>query len=254
MQNTFLLKSLFFIFLIAGVSSCAQKLVNDGIDKSEAAQRYVDAAKAYIEDKNTRKALEHLKRAESFEKKSVELFHTYALLYHLENDVEREEYYYKKALAQDKNNSQVKNNYGGFLCRHDKASKGIKLLKDASEDYAYASRSEAYINRGLCELVLENKEAAEKSFQQSLRLGTQSSQPYYELAKIYFEKEDAKAANMYYLQFVNKAARQDAQSLWLGIRIANLKGDQNAVSSYALSLQKFFPKSKEYELYKQMKP
>ncbi len=253
MQKRSTLKSLCFIFLLAGFSACAQKLVTEDVDKAEAAKRYIDAAKAYIEDKNTRKALDHLKKAETYEKKSVELFHTYALLYHLENDTKREEYYYKKALWQDRDNSKVKNNYGSFLCRHDKAAKGLKLLTDASEDYSYVSRSESYINRGLCELVLEDKAAAETSFQQSLRLGTQSPRPLVELARIYLDKNDPQAANMYYQQFVSKTAKQDAQSLWLGIRIAKLREDQNALASYALSLQKLYPNSKEYSLYKQNK-
>lgn len=234
------------------LTACAEKLVNDKIDKNEASQRYIAAAEAYIEDGDTRKALEHLKTAESYQKKSAELFHAYALLYHLEKDTKREEYYYRKALRQDKNNSQVKNNYGSFLCAHDRAKKGVKLLAEASEDYSYVSRADAYINRGICELSLGDKKSAESSFQESLRLGTQSPRPLLELSNIYLEKGDIASADMYYQQFVNKIGKQDAKSLWLGIRIADMKGDQNAVSSYGLSLQKFFPGSPEYKLYLEM--
>jgi type IV pilus assembly protein PilF len=252
-MKVFKLRELGFILVILLLPiSCAQKLVNNDIDKSEAAKRYVEAAKAYIEEQNTRKALEHLKKSESFEAKSAELFHTYALLYRIEGDIKRQEYYYKRALREDKKDSRVKNNYGSFLCHHGKAKKGLRLLKDATKDYQYANRADAFINRGACELTLEDSESAEDSFQQSLRLGTQSSRPLLELSDIYFKKNNLDVAGRYYQQFVSKVAQQSARSLLLGAKIAKAQGDENAAASYGFSLQKRFPNSKETQHYLNM--
>lgn len=247
------MKVFVYTLVVVFAFSCAQKVVNDDLNKSKAAAKHIDAAKAYIDEGNTRKGLYHLQKSEEFQDKSLDLFHTYAMLYRFEGDAEREKYYYKKALREDRSNSQVKNNYGSFLCFHNEADKGIKLLEDATNDYAYMGRAEAYVNRGLCELVLEKPELAEKSFQQALRLNTQSSRPLIELADIYFKRGDLRLADMYFQQFANQSSMQNARSLWLGIQIAHNKGDENTVASYGLALEKRFPSSSEYQAYLEFK-
>jgi len=244
-----LLKIASLAMLVVILSQCAKQLVNDNLNKEEAAKRYIEAAQAYVAEKNTRKALAHLQKAEEYEKKSVELFHTYALIYRIEGDEEREEYYYKKALRIAKDDSRVKNNYGSFLCFHNKPAKGIKYLEEASEDYSYTGRAEAFVNRGYCELNLKNQAGAEYSFQQSLRLNALSTQPLLELADIYFKKDDLRLADLYYQQYILKTSQQNARSLWLGIQISRLQKNKNAESSYILQLQKMYPKSEEYQKY-----
>lgn len=237
------------LVLTSSVLSCAKQLVGKGIDKSAAAKSHVSAALAYIEEGNSREALRHLQKAESFEEKSSELFHTYALMYSRESDYEQEGRYFKKALKADKKNAKVLNNYGAFLCRQGSHQKGLKLLQKASEDYSYSGRAEAFVNRGVCELSSEDKELAEKSFQQALRLSSRSLIPYIELAEIYYDKNEIKLSRMYYQQFINKVSSKSARSLWLGIRIENKLGDKNAMSSYALALKSLYPDSSEYKAY-----
>lgn len=224
-------------------------MVDPSIDTAEAAKRHIEAGKGYIDERNTRQALVHLHKAEKYQSKSVDLFHAYALLYRLEGDVDREEYYYKKALKEDKYNSRIKNNYGIFLCHHGNAKKGVKLLRDASSDYQYPGRAESYVNLGMCELSLSDTQSAEKSFQQSLRLNAQSTLPYIELANIYFTQNDINSAYLYYQQFVSKVSQQNARSLLLGIKITQGIGEENGALDYVMSLQKHFPDSEEYKEY-----
>ncbi len=239
-------------FLLLMLSACAQKPVNNNLNEAKAAERNIIAAKAYMEKNNTRKALTHLQKAERFESKSVELFLAYAFLYKIENDPKREEHYYRKALSVDKKNSRVKNNYGSFLCFHDETKKGLRFLTDASEDYFYQSRAEAYINRGLCEKVMGDLTAAEKSFQQSIRLNTRSSEPFLELSAIYFEKNDLHLASMYHRQYMNNQSQQDVRALLLGAKIAKGQQDNTALRNYGLLLEKLYPNSSEYKEYLNM--
>ncbi len=248
-----LFRSLVIFFTLLSLSSCAQKLVNENLDKSEAAKRYIQAALAYLEEGHTRKAFLHLQKSESFEKKSVDLFNAYALLYRAEGDERKEETYYKKALGESRNDARTKNNYGSFLCFHDEPEKGVRLLEEATSDYEYPGRAEAFVNKGLCELNLGKKVEAEDSFQQALRLNTSSLRPHLELATLYLEKNDARAANMYYQQYLRQAPQHTARTLWLGIRLAEQRNDSNTVSSYSLQLQKMFPNSKEYKEYLALK-
>src|SRR6056297_2656693 len=102
------MKLFVYVLMVVFAFSCAKKVVDPDLDKSKAAEKHLDAAKAYIAEGNTRKGLYHLQKSQEFEKKSMNLFHTYAMLYRAEGDTNREEYYYKKALREDRDNSQVK--------------------------------------------------------------------------------------------------------------------------------------------------
>ena len=249
----FFYRSMVLLFVLLLSSACAQILVNDNVDKSEAAKRYIEAALAHLEQGDIRKAFAHLQKSESLEKKSVELFNAYALLYRAEGDDRKEEIYYKRALRESKNDARTKNNYGIFLCFHDEPAKGLKLLDEATNDYQYSGRAEAFVNKGLCELNIGKKSDAETSFQQALRLNTSSSRPLLELTTLFLEKNDYRTANMYYQQYLSRVSQQSARTLWLGIRLAEQRNDRSTIASYALQLEKMFPKSKEYKEYLKLK-
>ena len=46
-------------------------------------------------------------------------------------------------------------------------------------------------------------------------------------------------------------ARPTSRSLWLGVRLSRVLGDQDQLSSYALALKNLFPESPEYRLYQE---
>jgi len=91
-RSKFLLTKLFILLVFStSLMQCAKQLVNDTIDEAEASKRHIDAAKAYLDERNTSKALGHLQKAEKSDKTSVELFPTYALLYHDDGEAKAEE-------------------------------------------------------------------------------------------------------------------------------------------------------------------
>ena len=65
---------------------------------------------------------------------------------------------------------------------------------------------------------------------------------------LYFTGGDFVRSKQYFDSF-NSMARSTARSLWLGIRLSHVQGDQNQLSSYALALKNLFPDSPEYRLY-----
>ena len=65
-----------------------------------------------------------------------------------------------------------------------------------------------------------------------------------------FDEKDYTSAKQYFDQFA-KIAKPSARSLWLGIRIERIFGNQDKEASYAVALKGMFPYSKEYLAYKE---
>ena len=70
-----------------------------------------------------------------------------------------------------------------------------------------------------------------------------------EVANIRYDAGDYEAAGNYYSTYRSVARRQSARGLWLGIRLAQATGDEDAEASYVLALANLYPESVEYQAY-----
>ncbi len=247
--NYFIVLALFSGLL----ASCAQQEVSvDGrvFDKQKAVAVSIQAGIEYIKAGVPEAAQRHLDRAIQLDPHSAEAHNALALLYQQTGDVQLEEAHLKKALSENSQYSQARNNYGSFLYRQGKYKAALKQLTYAAEDTHYDKRDLAYENMGHCAARLGNLALAEQSFTKALRLNPTLVDDYLELAQLAFAQQQWQKSNNYLKQF-STARRQTARSLWLGIQLArqlNLKDD---LSSYELALKNLYPNSAEYQLYQQ---
>jgi type IV pilus assembly protein PilF len=72
----------------------------------------------------------------------------------------------------------------------------------------------------------------------------------FSLAEVYYQLGDLNKAQKYYATYRLQVPTQSAESLWLGIRLAEKSSDHDTVASYALALKNLFPRSDEYVEYK----
>ena len=73
------------------------------------------------------------------------------------------------------------------------------------------------------------------------------------MSQLSYDKKNYLSARAY-LQRYLAVSRHSAASLWLGIRIENILGDKDALSSYKLSLKNNFPDSTEASRLGEMGP
>lgn len=76
--------------------------------------------------------------------------------------------FYLKAIDLKPENSELKNNYGAYLCRQKQYKKAIKYFLLAARDINYLYTAKAYENAGLCALRIPNKKLAQKYLKKSL--------------------------------------------------------------------------------------
>lgn len=218
--------------------------------KEERVQAHLALARGYLEKRDLQRARGPLETALKIDPQSAEAHVLLAIVYQAQGEddrlVERE---YKTALRYARNSSQALNNYGTFLFASGRYEEARKQLEKAVVDPSYPRRAQAFENLGLVELRLGDIDAAERSFQHSLRLNSAGARSNLELAGLYFDAGDHPMSAAYYAAFA-QLAQQNAQSLWLGVQLAWAVDDQNTAASYGLALRNLYPGSEEYQLYR----
>jgi type IV pilus assembly protein PilF len=200
----------------------------------------LDLARGYLEQRDLARARLALEKALEIEPREVEAHVLSAVLFHAENEYELAEKHYKTALRLDPDNSQALNNYGTFLYSRGRYEDAIVPLTALVQDTGYRARSQAFESLGFAQLQAGYKEEAEASFTRALELNFRQPGSSLELAQMAYERgEYAKAARR--LEEYKVLARQNAQSLCLGLKVATAQGDANQVASYGLALKNLFP-------------
>jgi len=152
---------------------------------------------------------------------------------------------FKQGLRLDPNSSDIKNNYGLFLCQRNRGKEGIRYFLEAVKNPLYATPDVAYKNAGLCARNLGDAKAAEEYFLRAVQLNPAQPQALFNLADMAFARGDAVAAKGYLDRYMRVAPNTGAEQLWLGARVTHVLGDRQGLMSYGNQLRRRFPAAPE---------
>ena len=235
-------------FLVAVfVSGCVTESTGGLPDPAPAesrAQAHLDLARGYLEQGNTERARTALNKALEIDDRSVEAYVLLGVLNAAERDWDVAEKHFKTALSISPRDAMALNNYGSFLYSRGRYPEAVRYLRILVEDTDYRARAQAYENLGLAELKVNDREAAQESFNRALQLSFSQPLSNLELAAMAYEDGRITQAAGYYDAF-RSLAQQSARSLCLGMKIAQEQGDSDRMASYALALNNLFPDSPE---------
>ena len=155
---------------------------------------------------------------------------------------------FKHSLSLDDTNSDAHNNYGWFLCQHDRAKEAIPQFMAALKNPLYTTPGLAYLNAGLCSRKAGNIKDAEDFLQKALQVQPESTQVLFALADLNFASADYYSAKKYFASLSQKSDNLTAEQLWLGVRINRKIGDRNTEASYAMQLRNRFPDARETQM------
>lgn len=170
-----------------------------------------------------------------------------ALVYDRLNEPKKAEEHFKRAIELNPSDSAAQTNYGAFLCGHGHIDEGEKYFLKAVENPLYTKPAMAYSNAGLCKLRADDRDGAEVYFRAALRADPRFPVALMNMAEISFEDQAFMAARAY-MQRYEEVAKHSSRSLWLGIRIEEMLGDKDAVSSFAMLLKANYPDSPETKM------
>ena len=169
------------------------------------------------------------------------------LVYNRLNEPEKAEKHFKRAIALNPLDSSAQTNYGAFLCEQGRIDEGETHFMKAVENPLYDNPAMAYSNAGLCELRADDPSAAQFYFRAALRADPRFPVALMSMAQISFDDQAFMAARGY-LQRYEEVRSHTPRSLWLGIRIEEMLGDKDAVSSFAMLLKASYPDAPETQM------
>jgi type IV pilus assembly protein PilF len=219
-------------------------------DPKKTLEYSVDAARNYLQQGNYEAAKRHLKNALAVDDRNPDVHETMAQVFWRTGEFEQADDHFKRALSAAGNDSRIRNNYAAFLYSQNRYRDAEEQLQKVTADLMYERRADAFINLGRVQLKLKNYAAAKDTLERALLMQRGNPETIFSLAEVYYQLGDFAKAQQYYAAYRQQVPTQSAESLWLGIRLAEKNSDHDTVASYALALKNLFPRSDEYGEYK----
>ncbi|MBK8186585.1 MAG: type IV pilus biogenesis/stability protein PilW [Cellvibrio sp.] len=245
-----LLSFTLFFMLVACVTEETDGKHRTAVNKPEAFRLHIQLAQSYVDKKNRESARHHIRKAMDIDKNSAEVLNALALVYELEGESALAEESFKKAIKKNKNFSAAHNNYGVFLFGLKRYEDALKQFEAAAANLDFDGRAQSMINVGRSALLLGNTARAKAAFEHAAILNRGLSEPFIELADLYFIEQDYPKAKENLDRFMS-LGQQTARSLLLAIRLERMFGNKDREASYVLVLKNRYPYSKEYLEYRQ---
>jgi type IV pilus assembly protein PilF len=244
-----MLRAIVWLCVIVVLTGCSSTPSHsDGEDDkkvNQSAKVHTELAGLYYERAQLGVALAELEQA-------LQADHNYAPAYgvrglvhmSLREDKEAEEDF-RHSLSLDKNDSDMHNNFGWFLCQRGRVKESIPQFLSAVKNPLYTTPGLAYFNAGLCSKMGGNNRDAEEFMSKALLVQPGMPQALFGLAELNFVSGDFFTAKKYFKDLTDKNVNLTAEQLMLAINIERKVGDHNSEASFMMQLRKRYPESRE---------
>lgn len=203
---------------------------------------YINLAVAYLQENRLDVALQEGKKAVAADANSTNAHYVLALVYQRLGKLDLAEKHFKQALSIDRQNFNVLNAYGSFLCQKHKFAESYQHFDAAAKNPLNQHKEIAFNNAGICAFSDKNLDKAEEYLRMALSVNPGFVPAISQMLLLSLEKKDYKTAQDY-LQRYEKQAPPTANSLLAGARIAHALGDKKGLKKYSDLMRKQFPDS-----------
>jgi type IV pilus assembly protein PilF len=194
-------------------------------------------------------ALEEIQRALQSDPNSASAYGLMGLIYMDLGDRAAAETNFARSLRIDPANSETLNNYGWYLCRTQRERESLEYFQRAAANRLYTTPAMPLRNAGTCMMQVRDFKLAEEYLRRSFELDAASPASKYQLARLYLMTKQYDRAAFYY-GLLEKSVDANAETLWVGVRVARGTGDVRGEKRLADELQRRFPTSREAGLLK----
>jgi len=216
-------------------------------DETEAHKRArvrLELAVNYFSEGKTEIALDELKRSIAVDPTLFEAHNLRGLIYLRMNEYSLAEDGFRQALVLNPKAATVQHNYGLLLCQQGRTAEAVDKFGAALANPTYNERAKTWMLQGLCQAKAGQSQSAETSLLNAYQLDPGNPVVVFNLATGLFQRGEYAQAQ-HYLGPLNASALANAESLWLGVKIADKTGDAGALRTLGQGLQQRFPSSKQ---------
>lgn len=225
MQRFIIILLLTLVFFVSG---CASKAPWEQVDYDRQAEAYTNRGMGYLEQGETRQALQDFRKALEVRTAYTEALHGTALALQQQGDFSLAEGYFKQALQTKENSTAIRNNYAGFLFSQNRYDEAQKQLVGASKDIYYSDRILVFVNLGYVAIKLNQPEQAAGYFQQALALDSNFMVPHQALLALHIKQKNWQQAEQHWL-FLRDAQINDEATLKQALIVVQNTGNQKEV-------------------------
>ena len=247
-----ILRAAFFVVLVGLLAGCVSSGDSSPMmtykGRSEAREAYVQLGLGYLQQGMTEQAKAPLRKALELDKTDPQTNAALALVYQSEMEYELAEQAFQAALRKLPSDARILNNYGSFLYQQQRYQEAYAQFLKASADSLYPERSRVYENLGLTSLKLGQRATGLQQLQKALRLNARQPRALLEMAELSYEDRQYVPARDFYDRF-SLLSGQNARSLLLGVRLANVFDDRAKTANYGQQLKRLYPGTPEYQQY-----
>jgi len=241
---------LYLLVLLAACAGAGKSELSAGSVDAEARTRarvYLELAATYFADGMNSYALDAMQQSLAADNGLYEAHNLRGLIYMRMNEPALAEDGFRKALAVNAQAASVQHNYGWFLCQQGRMGEAMAMFSLALANPAYDARAKTWLTQGLCQAKAGQAADAENSLFTAFRLDPANPVVSYNLALHLFKQADYARAQAL-LAPLNASQWANAQTLWLGIKLARKSADGLQVTALSASLRSRFAQSPELSL------
>jgi len=224
-------------------------VVESDSNNDEIAMTRISLGLGYLKMGNTTQAKLNLEKAKRFAPNLSQVYTAFAHYYEVVSEPDLATNSYEKALSIEPQNPDTLNNYGVFLCRHEKYAESEKNTLKAIAIPAYLMVSQSYENLALCQLKAKEFTKAEQYFTKSIQHSPNRASALLQMVRLQYAYGDYKAAQKYFQRYEKATRRFSPEALSLGFKVFEKQRNRRIAKNYASMLVKMFPASYQAKQY-----
>jgi type IV pilus assembly protein PilF len=237
----------YFVLIVVALmlAACATDPEAPGGTKAkEAARINLQLGVDYTRKNELDLAVEKLNRAIGQDPDLALAHSTIAYVYAAKGMNELAEQHYRKAIALDSDDATLRNNFGVFLCSHNKAAEAQRYFVQAATNKNYATPAAAWTNAGVCARRAPDLDAAERYFREALQVNPQFPDALSQMVLLAYQKKDYLRCRAF-LQRLESVGQPTPEILWVASLNERQLGDVDAAREYESRLNREFPDSEQ---------
>jgi type IV pilus assembly protein PilF len=221
---------------------------SDESSRQRRARLRMELASGYFEQGQTTVALDEIKQALAADPNNADAYNLRGLVYMRLDDAALAEDSFRRAVAINPRDANVRHNYGWLLCQQSRYGDAATQFTEALAVPSYPDRAKTLMTQGVCELKAGQRVQAERSLMQAYEIDAGNPVVGFNLASVLAQREEWSRAQ-FYIRRVNNSASASAETLALGIKIERKLNNREAAAQLGGQLQRRFPQSREATAY-----
>jgi type IV pilus assembly protein PilF len=214
------------------------------VSPKDRAKLHAELAAGYYERGQMDIALDELGDATKLDPENANVFNIYGLVYAVMGENAKAEQNFQRALQLSPQDSEIRHNWGWYLCTHGRAQESIAQFDQAVRNPLYKTPEIALVNAGRCSASLGDTAAAEQYFKRALAVSPGNPNAAYGLSLIAYRASRYDEARGWLRPAVLQA-NPAPEALYLGVCLERKLGDRQAEMSFTSQLKNRYPDSAE---------